>query len=227
MNEKDMIQMRESITMPSEMADTLLQNCSRSHRRHYRYSRYSKICAALAAAFCLTAVGSTSYAAYNAYQEKQLAIFMDSDLTQEEKAALGDKLAQMPEISSCNYISGDEAWEEFKSSYLSDDIASAFAENPLKDSDNYQVSVRLGADTQAIRDEISQLDGVRKITTIRELGAMQTEEVRITESETGEPPEVWIKTGWFNDEESDESVDAWVALEWYTSEELDNAVIKD
>lgn len=177
MNEKDMIQIKESITMPSEMADTLLQNCSKSHRRHYRYSRYSKICAALAAAFCLTAVGSTSYAAYNAYQEKQLAIFMDSDLTQAEKAALGDRLAQMPEISSCSYISGDEAWEEFKTSYLSDDIAAAFAENPLKDSDNYQVSVRIGADTQAIRDKISRIDGVRKITTIRELDAMQTEQV--------------------------------------------------
>ena len=227
MNEKDMIQMKESITMPSDMADTLLQNCLKSHRRHYRYSRYSKICAALAAVFCLTAVGSTSYAAYNAYQEKQLAIFMDSDLTQEEKAALGDRLAQMPEISSCSYISGDEAWEEFKASYLSDDIASAFAENPLKDSDNYQVSVRMGADTQAIRDEISRIDGVRKITTVRELDAMQTEQVCVTDTETGRSPEVWIKTGWFNDEESGKSVDAWVSLEWYTSEELDDAVTKD
>lgn len=227
MNEKDIIRMKEFIIMPSEMADTLLQNCSRSHRRHYRYSRYSKICAALAAAFCITAAGSTSYAAYNAYQEKQLAIFMDSDMTQEEKAALGDRLAQMPKISSCRYISGDEAWEEFKTSYLSDDIASAFAENPLKDSDNYQVSVRLGADTQAIRDEISRIDGVRKITTIRELDAMQTEKVCVIDRETGEPAEVWIKTGWFNDEDSGESFDAWVALEWYTSEELDNSVKKD
>lgn len=221
MNEKDMIQMKESITMPSEMADNLLQNCSQSHNKHYRYSRYTKICAAIAAVFCITAVSSTSYAAYNVYQEKQLAIFMDSDLTQEEKAELGDRLAQMPEISSCIYISGDEAWEEFKTSYLSDDIASAFAENPLRDSDNYQVSVRLGADTQAIRDEIGRIDGVRKITTIRELDAMQTEKVWVTDRDTGEPIEVWVKTGWFSDEESGESADAWVTLEWYTSEELE------
>lgn len=227
MNEKDMIQMKESITMPSEMADNLLQNCSQSHNKHYRYSRYTKICAAIAAVFCITAIGSTSYAAYNVYQEKQLAIFMYSGLTHEEKAALGDRLAQMPEISSCTYISGDEAWEEFKTSYLSDDIASVFTENPLKDSDNYQVSVRLGADTQAIRDEISQIDGVRKITTIRELDAMQTEKVWGTDRDTGEPVEVWVKTGWFSDEESGESVDAWVTLEWYTSEELDDAVTKD
>ena len=224
MNEKDMIQMKESITMPAEMADTLLQNCSQSHRKHNRYSRYSKICAALAALFCITAIGSTSYAAYNAYQEKQLAVFISSDLTQKEKAALGEQLAHMPEISSCLYISSDEAWEEFKASYLSEETALYFTENPLKDSDNYQVSVRLGADTQAVRDKISCLDGVRKITTIRDLDAMQTERVSVTGIETGEPTEVWVKTGWFSDEESGESIDAWVTLEWYTSEELDESV---
>ena len=46
----------------------------------------------------------------------------------------------------------------------------ASMDNPLTHSFNYRVSIRLGADTQAIRDEISQIDGVRKITTIRELG---------------------------------------------------------
>lgn len=224
MNEKDIIQMKESITMPTEMADTLLQNCSQSHRKHNRYSRYSKICAALTVLFCITAIGSTSYAAYNAYQEKQLAIFMDSNLTPEEKAALGEHLAQMPEISSCLYISGDEAWEEFKANYLSEETALYFTENPLKDSDNYQVSIRLGADTQAVRDKISRLDGVRKITTIRDLDAMQTEKVWVNDSETGEPTEVWVKTGWFSDEESGESIDAWVTLEWYTNEELDESV---
>ena len=224
MNEKNMIQLKDSITMPTEMSDALLQNCSQSHRKHNRYSRYSKICAVLAALFCITAIGSTSYAAYNAYQEKQLAIFISSDLTQEEKAALGEQLAQMPEISSCLYISGDEAWEEFKANYLTEEIALYFTENPLKDSDNYQVSIRLGADTQAVRDKISQLDGVRKITTLRDLDAMQTEEVWVNDRETGEPTEVWVKTGWFSDEESEESTDAWVTLEWYTSEELDESV---
>ena len=173
MTEKDMIQMKDSITMPSEIADALLQNCSQSHPKHYRNSYYSKICAALAAAFCITAIGSTSYAAYNVYQEKQLAIFMDYGLTQEEKAALGDELAQIPEIASYQYVSGSNAWNEFKTNYLTKELAASFEENPLKDSDNYQVSVRLGADTQAVRDKISRLDGVRQITTIREWEAEQ------------------------------------------------------
>lgn len=32
MNEKDMRQIKESIIMPPEMADTLLQNCTQSHK---------------------------------------------------------------------------------------------------------------------------------------------------------------------------------------------------
>ena len=198
MNEKDMMQMKETITMPSELADTLLQNCSRSHRRHYRYSRYSKICASLAAVFCIAAVGSTSYAAYNVYQEKQLAVFMDEDLTQEEIAALGDELAQMPEIASCTYISGDEAWEDFQSRFLSKDLADAFYENPLKDSFNYEVSIRMGADTQDTRDKVNRLDGVRLVTTVRELNAGEPIKEWVTDAETGEQVEVWITTTEFD-----------------------------
>lgn len=217
MNERDMLQLKDSITMPSEMADALLQNCSQPDPKHYRYSRYSKICAALAAAFCLIAVGSTSYAAYNVYQEKQLVIFMDYDLTQEEKAALGDELAQMPEITSCQYVNGSNAWDEFQTNYLTEELAASFEENPLKDSDNYQVSVRLGADTQAVRDKISRLDGVRKITTIRDLESM-VEKVYITNAETGEAIEAFliqIPVDWNTDEEWTESV---ATMVWTTIE---------
>lgn len=218
MTERDMIQLKDSITMPSEMADALLQNCSQPAPKHYRYSRYSKICAALAAAFCLIAVGSTSYAAYNVYQEKQLVIFMDYNLTQEEKEALGDELAQMPEITSCQYVSGSNAWDEFQTNYLTEELAASFEENPLKDSDNYQVSVRLGTDTQAVRDKISRLDGVRQITTVRELEAIKIETVYITNIETGEPIEatiVMIPVDWNTDEEWTESV---ATMVWTTIE---------
>lgn len=171
MNEKDLMHIKESLTMPSEIADTLLQCRAQPRRKHYRYSRYSKICAALAAIFCIGAIGSTSLAAYNIYQEKQLAVFMDYDLTQEEIANLGKQLSQISEIASYHYISGDEAWEEFKARYLDDtpELADSFDHNPLADSFNYRVSIRMGADTQAVRDQIGRIEGVRLITTIREL----------------------------------------------------------
>lgn len=126
---------------------------------------------ALIAAFAIMLTGSTSYAAYNVYQEKNLAVFMDASLSQSEIDRIGEELKQISGITSCHFVSGDEAWKEFRENYLDDldDIANAFTENPLKDSFNYRLSVRLNADTQAIRDEISRIDGVRLIQNLSEL----------------------------------------------------------
>lgn len=172
MNEKDMIQIKQSISMPPEMTDALIQNSAKSHRKHYRYSRYSKLCAALMSLLLIGAAGSTSLAAYNVYQEKQLAVFMDVGITQEEIGTIGNELAQIPGIASYRFISAEEAWADFKAEYLGD-YANDFDENPLADSFNYEVSIWLGANTQQVREQISQLDGVRRVTTIREANELQ------------------------------------------------------
>lgn len=196
MNKKDMMQIKESLTMPSEMTEALTEGCTvskeqpcrnrlvfpitRSTRsRLVRSCRYRRLTAAAAAAFCIFAVGSTSLA-YNIYQEKQLAVFMDADLSQEEINRVGQEISEICELSDCqsvslHYVSGDEAWAEFKAAYLTDEsgtemteLTSRFKENPLADSFNYRVSVRMSADTQAVREQIRQLPGVRKVTTVRE-----------------------------------------------------------
>ncbi len=180
MNEKDMLQIKTALTMPSEMADALSENCMRSSKRQIsRYGRCRRLCAAAAALLCICAVGSTSLA-YNIYQEKQLAVFMDADLSQKDIDRIGQEISGICEISDCQsvslqYVSGDKAWEEFKAAYFTDEnggemteLTEAFSENPLADSFNYRVSVRMNADTQAVRDRISQLPGVRQVTTVRE-----------------------------------------------------------
>ncbi|MDE5939618.1 MAG: permease-like cell division protein FtsX [Lachnospiraceae bacterium] len=177
MNEKDMLNLKASLTMPSEMTDALIKKCDDSHRQHIgctRSGRFRSLCAAAAAVFCLFAAGTTSFA-YNVYQEKQLAVFMEADLSREEIDHIGQEITRIEEISSCQYISGDEAWAEFKAAYLTDEngaemtgLTASFKENPLADSFNYRVSVRLNADTQAVREQLGRLPGVRKITTVRE-----------------------------------------------------------
>ena len=179
MNEKDMLQIKTALTMPSEMADALSENCMRPSKRQIsRYGRRRRLCAA-AALLCICAVGSTSLA-YNIYQEKQLAVFMDADLSQKDIDRIGQEISGICEISDCQsvslqYVSGDKAWEEFKAAYFTDEngeemteLTEAFSENPLADSFNYRVRVRMNADTQTVRDRISQLPGVRQVTTVRE-----------------------------------------------------------
>ncbi len=198
MNKKSMMQIKEALTMPSAMADALAESCTargehsghnhlfplraRSSGRRIHSARYRRLCATAAALFCIFAVGSTSLA-YNVYQEKQLAVFMDADLTQAEIDHIGQELVKISGLSSCEslsvqYVSGDEAWEEFKAAYFTDENGAEMTEltagiegNPLADSFNYRVSIHMTADTQAVRERIAAIPGVRKVTTIREAEA--------------------------------------------------------
>ena len=168
MNKNDMLQIKNAISMPAGLADTLTQNCTAARAKRPFYTRYSRTAAVLIAAFTILISGTTSFA-YNIYQEKNLAVFMESDLSQAEIDRIGGQLSQIPGVSSCRFISGDEAWNEFSSTYLDAELAATFTENPLADSFNYRLGVRLNADTEKVREEIAQLAGVRKVQNLEEL----------------------------------------------------------
>ena len=168
MNKTDMLQIKNAIAMPAGLADTLTQNCTAHRTKRPFYARYSKTAAVLIAAFAILISGTTSFA-YNIYQEKNLAVFMESGLSQAEIDRIGGQLSRIPGVSSCRFISGDEAWNEFSSKYLDTELTAAFTENPLKDSFNYRLGVRLDADTEKVREEIAQLAGVRLVQNLEEL----------------------------------------------------------
>ena len=168
MNKNDMLQIKNAIAMPAGLADTLTQNCTAARTKRPIYTRYSRTAAVLIATFAILISGTTSFA-YNIYQEKNLAVFMESGLSQTEIDRIGGQLSQIPGVASCRFISGDEAWNEFSSKYLDAELAAAFTENPLKDSFNYRLGVRLDADTEKVREEIAQLAGVRLVQNLEEL----------------------------------------------------------
>lgn len=168
MNKNDMLQIKNAIALPTELADTLTQNCAAHQTQRPFYARYSKTAAVLIAAFSILTAGTTSLA-YNIYQEKNLAVFMESGLSQTEIDRIGGQLSQIPGVSSCRFVSGDEAWNEFSSKYLDAELTAAFADNPLKNSFNYRLGVRLDADTGKVREEIAQLAGVRLVQNLEEL----------------------------------------------------------
>lgn len=168
MNKNDMMQIKNAITMPASMADALVKSCVLPPKTHAFKTRYSVSAAALIAAFAILISGTTSFA-YNVYQEKNLAVFMESGLSQAEIDRIGGQLSQIPGVSSCRFVSGDEAWEKFSSTYLDEELTASFTENPLADSFNYRLGVRLNADTEKVREEISRLEGVRLVQDFGEL----------------------------------------------------------
>lgn len=170
MNHNDMLQLKNTITMPEALAETLVQGCNTPQKGRFRYARarFSRLAAPMIAAFALLFCGTTSLA-YNIYQEYTLAVFLEKDLSADEIDRLGETLAEINGVSSCRFISGDKAWAEFSSSYLDADTAASFTENPLADSCNYRLNISLRADTGKVRTQIAKLTGVRLVQNLKEM----------------------------------------------------------
>ncbi|MCM1415791.1 MAG: permease-like cell division protein FtsX [bacterium] len=168
MNQNDMLQMKNAITMPTDLANDLMQGCTAPRAKRPAFARASRLAFALAAALMIVVSGTTSFA-YNIYQEKNLAVFMESDLSQTEIDRIGEELSLLSGVSSCRFVPGDEAWTKFSSAYLNEELTESFIENPLKDSFHYRLSVQLNADTKKVREEISRLEGVRLVQDLGEL----------------------------------------------------------
>lgn len=167
--EKEINRAVTGITMPDRMADELLADCLHvKHTKNFRF-RYSKLIAAALAIIISTAVGTTSYAAYNLYQTKNLMVFFDYGISQERINEIGEELSAISGIHSLWFKSGEEAWIDFQYLYLTEEIAARFTENPLKDSSSYCVTVNLDADTDALRKQIEQIEGVRRVNNLNEL----------------------------------------------------------
>lgn len=71
-----------------------------------------------------------------------ITVFFEEDTTDEQKQAIGQQLAEHEGVADVNYVSADEAWEEFQKEYFGDnpELAEGFRDdNPLASSDNYEV----------------------------------------------------------------------------------------
>lgn len=95
-----------------------------------------------------------------------ITVFFKDDITQSQKDKVGEDLKKADGVLKVNYISADEAWDKFKGDYFgeSDDLAEGFkSDNPLANSDNYEVYM---SDVSKQKDVVSyaeSLDGVRKV----------------------------------------------------------------
>ena len=170
MNPNDMLQLKDTLTLPDALAEELVRGCTAPEKSRLRHThtRFSRLAAPLIAVFALLLCGTTSLA-YNIYQEYTLAVFMEKDLSMDEIDHIGQLLVEIDGVSSCRFISGDEAWAEFSAVYLDADTAASFSENPLADSGNYRLSISLHADTDKVRAEIANLAGVRLVQNLKEL----------------------------------------------------------
>lgn len=99
-------------------------------------------------------------------QDVAITVFFDKGTTDEEMQEIGEKIKARPEVAKVNFVSADEAWEEFKDVYLggSEEAAEGFKDdNPLANSANYEVYVKQIEQQSQLVDYISNLEHVREV----------------------------------------------------------------
>lgn len=99
-----------------------------------------------------------------------LTVFFDEGTSEDRIQKIGDIIRETdPNIIDIEYTSADEAWEEFKRTYLddSDTAGEGFKnDNPLSNSSNYEITVPKGV-TDNISTELQEIDGIREVRVSR------------------------------------------------------------
>ena len=108
-----------------------------------------------------------------------ITVFFDEDATEEQKEEIGDQLRARDDVSEVRYVSAEEAWDTFKTEYFGENsnLADGWSENPLMNSDNYEVYMKTMDNDQDMISEsrslsetqnelvsfAESLDGVRQV----------------------------------------------------------------
>lgn len=110
------------------------------------------------------ALTNFKYVIKNAEQAVSVTVFFEKGTTDAEIKAIGDKIMLRAEVAKCEYISAEEAWENYKNTKLNEEQIASFGEdNPLKDSNNYVVYLNDVEMQDSLVKYISSIPGVRQV----------------------------------------------------------------
>lgn len=107
-----------------------------------------------------------NYIVEKAEEGVAITVFFNEDTTQEQKDSIGAQLKKEDGVLKVNYVSADEAWNKFKGQYFgeSGDLAEGFkSDNPLANSDNYEVYLSDVSKQKSVVSFAKSLEGVRKV----------------------------------------------------------------
>lgn len=95
-----------------------------------------------------------------------VTVFFQEGISQEQIDEIGKEIRQRAEVSDCQFLSAEEAWEEFKEEYFqgSEEAAAGFADdNPLVNSASYAIYMNDVSMQPVLVDYLKGLEGVRDV----------------------------------------------------------------
>ncbi len=101
----------------------------------------------------------------NVEESLPIVVYFEKEATQKEKDNIERNLSQRDDVAEVRYVSSEEGWEEFKKVYFGEDTdaLTGFEENPLADSDNYEVYLKSVESQDEVVKFAEELKGVRKV----------------------------------------------------------------
>lgn len=91
-----------------------------------------------------------------------VTVFFDEGLDEASIQSIGALIESSPEVDHIVYVSAEEAWDSFKEEYLGE-YADGFTENPLADSEHYEIYLSDVSKQQQLVDMLQSLNGVRRV----------------------------------------------------------------
>ena len=98
-----------------------------------------------------------------AEQGVSVTVFFEDNLSDSRIEEIGNLIEKRTEVSKVEYISAEEAWEEFRQEYFGDEYSDGFTENPLENSSNYEIYLSDVSLQQSLVTYLESLEGVRQV----------------------------------------------------------------
>ena len=108
-------------------------------------------------------LSNVEYIVKNAETNVGITVFFDEGITDEQIESLKAQIMTRAEVHTVEYISPEQAWENYKNTKLSPELASSFGEdNPLENSASFTVYLNDVAMQDSLVRFVKGLPGVRK-----------------------------------------------------------------
>ncbi len=111
----------------------------------------------------------------NAEENVAVTVLFEKDISPQRIAEIGTLISERPEVATYNFVSADDAWDEFSVDYFegSEDLLQGFAnDNPLKNSASYEIYLSDVSLQENLVSYLNSLDGVRKVNESKDVAGM-------------------------------------------------------